>query len=131
MSRALQEYEVLGVQTTVPFFRWMLAQPAFLAAAFHTGYLDELLQQRGGEPFETADKDEEEAAVIGAALHLASLTGLRQEASARVVSHESYSDRLAPEASVSPEPGQRRSWKSQARLEALRSLHAEARGAKA
>ena len=72
MTRALREYEVLGVQTTVPFFRWILAQPAFLAARFHTASLDDLLQQRGGEPFATADKDEEEAAVIGAALHLMS-----------------------------------------------------------
>ena len=72
MTRALREYEVLGIQTTVPFFRWILDQPAFLAAKFHTAYLDELLQQRGGEPFATADKDEEDAAVVAAALHLVS-----------------------------------------------------------
>ena len=33
MKRALREYDVLGVRTTVPFFRWMLDQPAFEAAA--------------------------------------------------------------------------------------------------
>ena len=34
----------------MPFLRWMLAEPAFAAAAFHTEYLDGLLQQRGGGP---------------------------------------------------------------------------------
>ncbi len=54
MQRALREYEVRGIQTTVPFFAWMLRQPAFVDATFHTGYLDELLQQRQGAPFLTA-----------------------------------------------------------------------------
>ena len=72
MTRALREYEVLGIQTTVPFFRWMLAQPAFLAAEFHTAYLDELLQQRGGEPFATADEDRRGRRGGAAALHLLS-----------------------------------------------------------
>jgi acetyl-CoA carboxylase biotin carboxylase subunit len=69
MARALREYEVRGIRTTVPFFRWMLAQPAFLSATFHTGYLDEVLQQRQGEPFEIPDEDVEEVAAIAAALH--------------------------------------------------------------
>jgi acetyl-CoA carboxylase biotin carboxylase subunit len=68
MTRALREYEVLGIRTTVPFFRWMLAQPAFLAGQFHTGYLDEVLQQRQGEPFAIPDEDVEEVAAIAAAL---------------------------------------------------------------
>ena len=58
MKRALREYEVFGIRTTVPFFRWMLAQPAFEAAKFHTAYLDELLQQRQGAPFEIPGDDE-------------------------------------------------------------------------
>jgi acetyl-CoA carboxylase biotin carboxylase subunit len=110
MSRALREYEVLGIQTTVPFFRWMLAQPAFLAAAFHTGYLDELLQQRGGEPFATADKDEEEAAAIGAALHLMSGSGpsvADPGGSARQERHPTL-------------PVGKGGWKERARAEALR-----------
>jgi acetyl-CoA carboxylase biotin carboxylase subunit len=110
MSRALREYEVLGIRTTVPFFRWMLAQPAFLAAALHTGYLDELLQQRAGEPFETADKDEEEAAAIAAALHVMSGSGpsvADPGRSARQERHPAW-------------PGGRVGWKARARAEALR-----------
>ena len=112
MSRALREYEVLGIRTTVPFFRWLLAQPAFLAAAFHTGYLDELLHQamgQGGETFATADKDEEEAAVIGAVLHL--MADLRKSAP----------DARYSEAVASPRPSRRPAgWKDLARAEALR-----------
>jgi acetyl-CoA carboxylase biotin carboxylase subunit len=69
MARALREYEVLGIKTTVPFFRWLLAQPAFLEARFHTAYLDEVLQQRQGKPFAIAEEDVEEIAAVAAALH--------------------------------------------------------------
>ena len=62
---------VRGIRTTVPFFRWMLAQPAFLSGTFHTGYLDEVLQQRHGEPFDIPDEDVEEVAAIAAALYAA------------------------------------------------------------
>jgi acetyl-CoA carboxylase biotin carboxylase subunit len=96
MARALREYEVLGIKTTVPFFRWMLAQPAFIAAAFHTGYLDEVLQKRQGEPFDSADREEEEVAAVAAAIHMAA--------------------RPTPGGPGGPSSG----WKEQARLEALR-----------
>ena len=69
MRRALREYDILGIRTTVPFFRWLLDQPWFEAAAFHTASLDELLQQRQGEPFLTPDEDDEDVAAIAAALH--------------------------------------------------------------
>jgi acetyl-CoA carboxylase biotin carboxylase subunit len=68
MQRALREYEVRGIKTTVPFFRWMLRQPTFANAEFHTGYLDEVLQQRQGTPFLRAEASLEEVAAIAAAL---------------------------------------------------------------
>jgi acetyl-CoA carboxylase biotin carboxylase subunit len=55
MRRALCEYEVHGIRTTLGFFRWMLRQPAFVEGAFHTEYLDELLQQRRGTAFTERD----------------------------------------------------------------------------
>ncbi len=69
MARALDEYDVLGVKTSLPFLRWMLAEPAFAAAAFHTEYLDGLLQQRGGGAFGTWQVSQEEVAAIAAAVH--------------------------------------------------------------
>ncbi|MGE0447433.1 MAG: acetyl/propionyl/methylcrotonyl-CoA carboxylase subunit alpha [Vicinamibacterales bacterium] len=70
MARALGEYDVVGIRTTLPFFRWLLAQPAFHEGEFHTGYLDELLQQRAGEPFSAADLSLEEVAAVAAALYV-------------------------------------------------------------
>jgi acetyl/propionyl-CoA carboxylase alpha subunit len=75
LKRALREYRVLGIRTTVPFFRWILDQPAFHAGAFHTGSLDELLQLRQGAPFEIADEAEEDVAASAAALHAAARIG--------------------------------------------------------
>ena len=68
MRRALREYEVRGIRTTLPFFTWMLEQPAFSTAEFHTGTLDELLQQRQGAPFGEAVPSLGEVAAIAAVL---------------------------------------------------------------
>jgi acetyl-CoA carboxylase biotin carboxylase subunit len=69
LQRALREYHVEGIRTTVPFFRWLLQQKAFTDAAFHTGYLDEVLQQRQGVPFEAPDDEDSEVAAVAAALY--------------------------------------------------------------
>ena len=120
MKRALREYEVLGIQTTVPFFRWMLDQPAFEAAAFHTGYLDEVLQQRQGEPFLAADKEEEEAAAIAAALHMAARLeqgeGAAGHRTAPWMRGEAPAFRLSPHADAGAQ-----GWKARGRREALRA----------
>jgi acetyl-CoA carboxylase biotin carboxylase subunit len=68
MRRALGEYLVAGIKTTLPFFTWLLAQPEFLDGRFHTTYLDEVLQARNGVPFADASAELEEIAAIGAAL---------------------------------------------------------------
>ena len=36
MRRALDEYVVAGIRTTLPFFAWLLEQPDFAAGRFHT-----------------------------------------------------------------------------------------------
>ncbi len=71
MRRALAEYEVLGICTTIPFFRWLLDEPTFIAGAFTTSYLDEVLQQRLGTPFFSADVSMQEVAAMAIALHAA------------------------------------------------------------
>jgi len=68
MRRALREYDVSGIKTTVPFFRWMLDQPDFVDGRFHTGYLDEILRSRAGEPFTPPDDERIEVAVVAAAI---------------------------------------------------------------
>ena len=69
MQRALAEYEIRGIRTTCSFFRWLLDQPVFLDAAFHTDFLDTLLQQRRGTSFSEPEPSLQEVALIAAALH--------------------------------------------------------------
>ncbi len=100
MRRALGEYLVTGIRTTLPFFTWLLAQPAFAAGEFHTTYLDEILQARNGAPFVEASPELEEIAAIGAALQA-------------VLSPSTLSEAPAAAAAAGR-------WRTQARLEGLR-----------
>lgn len=68
MTRALEEYEVLGVRTTVPFFLWLMREPDFQSARFDTTYLDRLLASRRGESFSAFDETDERHIAIAAAL---------------------------------------------------------------
>jgi acetyl-CoA carboxylase, biotin carboxylase subunit len=104
MQRALGEYLVTGIKTTVPFFRWLLAQPDFCAGRFHTTYLDEVLRARNGRPFVEATPAVEEIAAIAAALEAV----------------------MSPSALAADSPGARtggvntRRWRAQARIDGLR-----------
>jgi acetyl-CoA carboxylase biotin carboxylase subunit len=67
LARALDEYRVVGVQTTVPFFQWIVGQPAFVDGQFDTTYLDRVLAARKGRLFvEPTGSDELHAAVAAA-----------------------------------------------------------------
>jgi acetyl-CoA carboxylase biotin carboxylase subunit len=105
MRRALREYDVRGIRTTIPFFTWMLGQRDFLAASFHTSYLDDVLRVRQGQPFTSVDEELVEIAVIAAAMY--------------------HAGRRQPQVlSGSPAANQRRAnagWKALARVEGLRS----------
>jgi acetyl-CoA carboxylase biotin carboxylase subunit len=104
MQRALGEYQVTGIKTTVPFFAWLLAQPDFQAGRFHTTYLDEVLRSRNGRPFVEVTPAVEELAAVAAALgSMMSSTAPAAEAPDR---------RLGT-------AGARR-WQTQARAEGLR-----------
>jgi acetyl-CoA carboxylase, biotin carboxylase subunit len=104
MQRALGEYLVTGIKTTVPFFSWLLAQPDFRAGRFHTTYLDDVLKERNGRPFVEPTPALEELAAIGAALEAAM----------------SPSAIAAASAAAQPESGAARRWRGQARVEGLR-----------
>jgi acetyl-CoA carboxylase biotin carboxylase subunit len=101
MRRALREYEVIGIRTTVPFFTWILDQPDFIAARFHTSYLDDALRARQGQPFTSVDEELVEVAVIAAAIR--------------------HVGRLKPApTTVGAARHAGADWKSQARVEGLR-----------
>ncbi|HEV2984878.1 MAG TPA: hypothetical protein VGX46_10830, partial [Vicinamibacterales bacterium] len=100
MRRALDEYLIVGIKTTVPFFRWLLAQPAFAQGAFHTTYLDDILTSRNGLPFAEPSSEIESIAAIAAAVQA-------------VLSPATIADGAGPVPAPSP-------WRAQARLEGLR-----------
>ena len=45
MRRALVEYRVDGIETTIPFFRFIMDHPDFRSANFDTGFIDRVLPQ--------------------------------------------------------------------------------------
>ena len=105
MRRALREYLVTGIKTTVPFFHWLFEQPEFIEGRFHTAYLDQVLQTRNGQPFSAAPaagSNDEQVAVIAAALHAVLSTTTGPAGSA-----------------VDGADGAPRRWKAQARAEAV------------
>ncbi|MGC8915483.1 MAG: acetyl-CoA carboxylase biotin carboxylase subunit [Thermoanaerobaculum sp.] len=61
LSRALSEFVVLGVRTTLPLFRWLLDDPDFRQGRVHTGFLPGFLAGR-------ATKAEPIAVAVAAAL---------------------------------------------------------------
>ncbi len=104
MRRALAEYLVTGIKTTVPFFTWLLAQPEFLSSRFHTTYLDEILKARNGKPFVEPAPAAEEVAAIAVALQAVLSPAAVAPAAAQRVESGGSSGR----------------WKARARAEALR-----------
>lgn len=70
MQRALSEYEVRGIRTTIPFFRWILGDEDFTAARFDTGFIDRKLGAPDRPPLQRADAAHEDLAAIAAAVHL-------------------------------------------------------------
>ncbi|MBC5827545.1 MAG: acetyl-CoA carboxylase biotin carboxylase subunit [Candidatus Eremiobacteraeota bacterium] len=48
MLRALDESVVTGVETTIPFSRWLLEQPAFVSGHYDTSTVEELVRARSG-----------------------------------------------------------------------------------
>jgi len=108
MRRALDEYLVAGIRTTIPFFRWLLAQSAFAAGAFHTTYLDEILKTRNGQPFIEPAPEIEEIAAIAAAIHRGFF---EKDGDTSVRASSSLRPRSVAASS---------SWRAQARAEGLR-----------
>jgi acetyl-CoA carboxylase biotin carboxylase subunit len=99
MQRALAEYEVRGIKTTIPFFQWVLTDEDFVAGRFDTGFIDRKLSERNGAPLRQPSEAQQELASIAAAL--------------------SYLTRATTVPTDAATPGSRR-WKDQARADAVR-----------
>jgi acetyl-CoA carboxylase biotin carboxylase subunit len=88
LTRALREYRVLGIRTTLPFFRRLMRHPAFLAGEYDTAFVERFL----AEPASAAEAN-------GSALLPAELAAVAAAVSAYA---ERRSGRLA---SPAPEAG--------------------------
>ena len=75
MARALTEYEIGGLRTTIPLFRWMLRHPDFLAGRFDTGFLDRTLAERPATALLPPPAEAEEVALLAAAIHTVARAG--------------------------------------------------------
>ena len=99
MQRALAEYEVRGIKTTIPFFQWVLTDEDFIAGRFDTGFIDRKLSARNGAPLREPSEAQQELAAIAAAL-----------------SHMSS----AASSPMAGAPAASSRWRDQARTEAVR-----------
>jgi acetyl-CoA carboxylase biotin carboxylase subunit len=68
MARALDEYDVRGIKTTIPFFRWLLADAEFQAGRIDTTFIDKALAARNGRPFLEVPEEADDIAAVAAAL---------------------------------------------------------------
>ena len=91
MRRALAEYQIAGVRTTLPFARWLMEHPAFIAGDMSTDFIAEVWDTRklhneeeSGEPADTTENEvtpAQVAAVVGSLLmqeHIAEEKARRQ-----------------------------------------------------
>jgi acetyl-CoA carboxylase biotin carboxylase subunit len=74
MVRALTEYDLRGISTTIAFCRDLVGSPGFAAAEFDTTFVDRLLEQDGRTG--VANDEIEEMAAIAAAVWAAREAGL-------------------------------------------------------
>ncbi len=73
LKRAIEEYKILGVQTTLPFVRWLVEQPRFLNGDFSTDFIAQEWNQRASQSTEVTKEvadisSEELVALIGGVL---------------------------------------------------------------
>ena len=78
MKRALAEYEIGGVKTTIPMLRWILNHEAFVGGQFDTTFLEVALAAREGTPFVAPPVNAEEMAVLAVAIRAAIGSGVAQ-----------------------------------------------------
>jgi acetyl-CoA carboxylase, biotin carboxylase subunit len=105
MVRALTEYDVRGISTTIGFCRDLVRSAAFAAAGFDTTYVDRLLEQNGRHGAK-ADELEEIAAIAAA------MWEMRKANAGSGAIFESRTRKLHPTPSSL--------WAQRARLESLR-----------
>jgi acetyl/propionyl-CoA carboxylase alpha subunit len=81
LGRALEEYTIEGVRTTLEFFRELIRDPGFRRGELDTGFIDRFLEEPAGGSETNGDGALSDLAAVAAALHLASQTASQVSAS--------------------------------------------------
>ena len=68
LHRALDEYEVCGITTTLPFFREVVKDEEFQRGQLDTGFIERFNSRRASAPLAQPTKEETHMAIIAAAL---------------------------------------------------------------
>ena len=103
MRRALKEFVVKGIKTSIPFHRVVMEHPKFIKGHYDTGFIDEEILPGGGA---TLPEDEEERRV---GVMLAAIAGFKRDR-----------DLAARAQQASPEDGQGSRWKTAGRARQMR-----------
>jgi acetyl-CoA carboxylase, biotin carboxylase subunit len=77
MRRAVSEYRVVGIRTTLPFFERVLSHPAFVAGHFDTSFVTTVLASANGRP----------ARRVELAVAAAAIRALEERRARRVADH--------------------------------------------
>lgn len=113
MRRALDEYHIIGVRTTLPFARWLMDQPRYIAGDFSTDFIAEAWGDKGRLK-EAASAETTSATEIDPA-DMAALVGA-------LLMHEHTQDEQARRRPVSEETGESSRWRMAGRLENVRRI---------
>src|SRR5262249_8175005 len=71
MQRALEEYDVAGIKTTLPFFREIMSDPELIEGRVDTGFIPRFNERKQEESISTEERD---IALAAAALSFAKNT---------------------------------------------------------
>jgi acetyl-CoA carboxylase, biotin carboxylase subunit len=121
MRRALAEYQVMGVRTTLPFVRWLMVHPRFIAGDFSTDFIAEEWETRKKhevhhEHAAHAEKEKRESAEVALApSQLAALVG-------GLLMHEQVEEEKLRRLPAGENGVETSRWRDVGRKEALRRM---------
>jgi len=69
MKRALYEYRIAGVSTSIPFCRFVMEHPKFVSGNFDTHFVPDELKKTAVVKFQKTDSEEAQVAMIAAVLY--------------------------------------------------------------
>ena len=113
MRRALQEYQIVGVRTTLPFVRWLMDQPRYIDGDFSTDFIAEEWGDKGRLK-ETVSTSSVESTKLGPE-QIAAIVGA-------LLMHEQTQEERLRRRPVSDESGENNRWRMAGRMEVLRRI---------